>query len=219
MNPMSEEERRQVEELLPWYAAGTLERGEMRRVEQALAQDPELARSYELIREELAGAVHLNETLVAPSPRAMDKLFAKIDAEPARLPALSTGIAERVSLFLASLSPRTLAWAASAVVVVIVLQTGVIGSVLLNPQAIYGTASAPGAATAEGAFALVRFAPQASAADIEALLAANKVSIAEGPLPGGLYRLRAAGIPKEDLPKLIDRLKQDKSVGFIAPTE
>ncbi len=57
----------------------------MQRVETALATDPELARRYELVREELAQTIHLNETLGAPSPRAMQALFAKIDAEPARM--------------------------------------------------------------------------------------------------------------------------------------
>jgi hypothetical protein len=215
---MSEDERRAIEELLPWYAAGTLPRRDMRRVEEALTNDPGLARNYALVREELGNTVHLNETLGAPSAKAMGKLFAKIDAEPARAPALSARIAERFAAFLAGLSPRTLAWAASAAVVLILFQAGMIGGVLVNQQANFTTASAP-ATAAEGAFALVRFAPDASAADITALLEANKVSIAEGPLPGGLYRLRAAGVAKQDLGKLIDELKQDKSVTFIAPTE
>ena len=46
--------------------------------------DPELRRRYELVREELAQTIHLNETLGSPSPRAMTELFAKIDAEPER---------------------------------------------------------------------------------------------------------------------------------------
>jgi len=217
MSTMSDEERRQIEELLPWYAAGTLDKSEMRRVEEALAKDAELAREYDLVRDELAGTVELNETLGAPSPRAMDKLFAKIDAEPARRQALSRSIAERFSSFLESLSPRTLAWSASAAALLILLQAGVIGSALVNPQ-IYGTASAP-SASPEPAFAIVRFAPQASAVAIDALLEANKVTIVEGPTAGGLYRLRATGVAKEDLPKLIEQLKQDKSVSFIAPTE
>jgi hypothetical protein len=47
---------------------------------QALASDRELARRYELVRQELAETIHLNETLGAPSARAMEKLFAAIDA-------------------------------------------------------------------------------------------------------------------------------------------
>mgnify|MGYP001552640561 CR=1 FL=1 len=57
----------ELEELLPWHAAGTLSRREAERVEQALKRDPALARRYELVREELAETIHLNETLGAPS--------------------------------------------------------------------------------------------------------------------------------------------------------
>jgi anti-sigma-K factor RskA len=81
---MNMSERHEIEALLPWYAAGTLSRGDADRVEQALAGDRELARRYDLVREELAETIHLNETLGAPSARAMEKLFAAIDAEEAR---------------------------------------------------------------------------------------------------------------------------------------
>ena len=72
--------------LLPWHAAGTLNARDARRVDEALARDPELARQYAVIREEYAETIDLNESLGAPSARAMQKLFAAIDAEPARKP-------------------------------------------------------------------------------------------------------------------------------------
>jgi hypothetical protein len=219
MKAIGDDERRKIAELLPWYAAGTLTGSDLRRVADAIANDFELARSYELIREELSNTVHLNETLGAPPARAMDRLFAKIDAEPARWQIRSLDILERLSLFLASLSPRTLAWSASAVALVFLLQIGVLGGVLLNRQTTYVTASAPETPAATGAFALVRFAPQASAAEVAQLLETNKISIADGPLPGGLYRVRAAGATKEELAKIIDKLQQDKAVSFVAPTE
>ena len=81
-----ESERYEIEALLPWYAAGTLSRHDADLVEQALACDPELARRYDLIRQELAETIHLNERLGAPSARAMEKLFAAIDAEEAGAP-------------------------------------------------------------------------------------------------------------------------------------
>src|SRR5215510_15076012 len=74
----------EIEALLPWHAAGTLGHRDAERVEAALATDAELARQYELVREELAETIHLNESLGAPSARAMEKLFAAIDAEEAR---------------------------------------------------------------------------------------------------------------------------------------
>ena len=221
MSELSEEERRAVEELLPWYAAGTLSRAEMRRVEAAIARDPQLARDYESVREERAGTVHVNESLGAPSARAMEKLFANIDAEPARRPAHVPSIAERLSIFMASLSPRSLAWSASAVAVVVLLQTAIIGGVLINRQSEFQTASGPSNAPSDGAFAIVQFAPGTSIADISKLLQDNNLTLAGGPTGGNLYRLRlgAAGLSKEDIARLLERLQQDKAVSFIAPAE
>ena len=78
--------RHEIEELLPWYATGTLSGRDAERVEQALAGDRELAQRYDLVRRELAETTRLNEALGAPSARAMDKLFAAISAEEARAP-------------------------------------------------------------------------------------------------------------------------------------
>ena len=78
--------RHKIEKLLPWHATGTLSRRDTDRVEQALAGDRELARRYELVRQELAETTRLNETLGAPSARAVDKLFAAINAEEALAP-------------------------------------------------------------------------------------------------------------------------------------
>jgi anti-sigma factor RsiW len=72
-----------LELLLPWHAAGTLDVRDARRIEDALARDPELARQYAMIREEYAATISLNENLGTPSIRAMQKLFAAIDAERA----------------------------------------------------------------------------------------------------------------------------------------
>src|SRR5471032_184844 len=113
MNTTNNETPSEIEELLPWHAAGTLSRSDARRVEDALARDPELARRYALVRDEFGETIVLNETLGAPSAHAMEKLFAKIDAEPARKAALSLNLGARVAEFFASLSPRTLAWSAS----------------------------------------------------------------------------------------------------------
>ena len=81
-----ESERHEIEALLPWYAAGTLSRHDADRVEQALACDPKLARRYDLIRQELTQTIQLNATLGVPSARALEKLFAAIDAEEAGTP-------------------------------------------------------------------------------------------------------------------------------------
>ena len=206
MNASKQEapERQEIEALLPWHAAGTLSRRDAQRVEEALARDPELARRYALVRDEFGETIHLNETLGAPSARALEKLFTKIDAEPARRQSASFGLGSRISEFFASLSPRTLAWSASAAVFAILLQAGLIASVMLKEtnKAGYETASASTTDPGVGAFTLIRFAPQASADDITKFLEANKLSIAAGPMAGGLYKVRVAvtGIPKVSSP-------------------
>ena len=78
--------RHEIEELLPWYATGRLSNRDAERVEQALAGDRKLARRYELVRWELAETTRLNAALGVPSARAMEKLFAAINAEEARAP-------------------------------------------------------------------------------------------------------------------------------------
>ena len=75
--------RHKIEELLPWHATGTLSRRDADRVEQALAGDRELARRYELVRQELAETIHLNETIGAPSARATEKLNPAFSLESA----------------------------------------------------------------------------------------------------------------------------------------
>jgi hypothetical protein len=223
MNTKNKELHSEIEELLPWHAAGTLSRRDAERVEDALAHDPELARRYALVRDELGETIHLNESLGAPSAHAMEKLFAKIDAEPARKPAVSLYLGTRVAEFFASFSPRTLAYAGGAAVLAILLQAGFIAGVMLKETKTtgYQTASAPSTDPGIGAFTLIRFAPQATQDDVTKFLAANKLSIASGPMAGGLYKVRVAvtGLPKAELATIVKKLQTDKVVTFIATTE
>src|SRR5689334_14792139 len=225
MNAMKQEtpERQEIEQLLPWHAAGTLSRRDAQRVEEALANDPELARRYAMVRDELGETIHLNETLGAPSARALNQLFAKIDAEPARTQVSSFNLTSRFAEFFAGLSPRTLAWSASAAAIALLLQAGLLADIMLKDTKTggYQTASAPSTDPGVGAFTLIRFAPQASSDDITKFLEANKLSIAAGPMAGGLYKVRVAvtGIPKGELANIVKKLQEDKVVGFIAATE
>jgi anti-sigma factor RsiW len=226
---MLDQEPSEIELLLPWHAAGTLDPRDARRVEEALARDPDLAKQYAVIREEYAGTIGLNESLGAPSARAMTKLFAAIDADPTRHPPRSLGFSTRVSQFFASLSPRTLAWSAALGAVALLLQAGVIGAVLVKSQsASFQTASLSmnqpitrdlsGAATAPPR-ALVRFAPDARVADITALLDSYQASIVDG-AKGGMFRLQFGSRPmsKDEITGLMNRLQSEKIVSLAVPT-
>ncbi len=234
-----------VEMLLPWHAAGTLSARDARRVEDALASDPELARQYAVIREEYAETIGLNESRGAPSARAMQKLFAAIDAEPERKPSVGTRMSARISEFFSRLSPRTLAWSSSLGAVLVLLQAGVIGAVLMRSEpAAFQTASfdateqrsAPSAAVARSSPApsapitrdlgggvaaaptriLVRFTPDARIADITALLDNYQGSIVDG--KGGMFRLQFRAMDKDSVASLIARLQREKIVSLAVET-
>jgi anti-sigma factor RsiW len=207
-------EREDIESLLPWYAAGTLSRRDNARVEQALASDKELARRFEMVREELGETIIVNESLGAPSARAMKALFEKIEAEPARQPAVSFNLMSRVSEFMASFSPRTLAYAGGVAAIALLLQAGVIGKLVGERTGEMGLASAPATKVAapQGVVALVSFAPQASAAEIAEFLNANKASIVGGP-EAGFFRVQVPGKP-DQAAEIVTKLGQSKVVSF-----
>jgi anti-sigma factor RsiW len=228
---MLDQEPGEIEMLLPFHAAGTLSARDARRVDDALAGDPELARQYAVIREEYAETISLNESLGAPSTRAMAKLFAAIDAEPVRKPSLSVSLSARVSEFFARLSPRTLAWSASLGAVALLLQAGVIGAVLMkNQTASFQTASlslnessAPitrdlGSSAAPPR-ALVRFAPEARIADITALLDNYQAMIVDG-AKGGMFRLQfgSKAMSKDEVASLLKRLQGEKIISLAVAT-
>ena len=228
MMTRNQTEREEIEALLPWHAAGTFSRRDAQRVETALEEDRDLARQFDLVREELGETIHLNETLGAPSARAMEKLFAGIEAEPKRRQRrsfdLAAFIGERLTLF----SPRTLAWSATAAVLAIVLQGGLLAGLYLGEPgsespAAFRTASAPTRSFAPaGSYALIGFTAQASAADVTKFLEAHKAAIVDGPKPGGLYRIRIAqaALPKSDLAAIVKQMQDDtKIVRFVAATE
>jgi hypothetical protein len=223
MNMLNEQNASDIELMLPWHAAGTLSNRDTQRVEAALASDPELARRYESVRDELGQTIHLNESLGAPSARAMAALFAKIDAEPVRKPAVSFNLGASVREYFSSLSPRTLAWSATAAAVAIMLQAAVIGGIVIKDHGTgnsFETASVPTTVSGEGSYVLVRFQPQVSAADVTRFLEANKLNLAGGPAPGGLYRVQVAtkALPKDELDRILKSLQQDKVIGFVAVT-
>ena len=229
-----EQEPSEVEMLLPWHAAGTLNARDARRVDEALARDPRLAKQYAAIQEEYAETIHLNESLGAPSVRAMQKLFAAIDGEPTRKPSVSFDISARIAGFFSKLSPRTLAWSASVGALLLLLQAGVIGAVLMTKQnASFQTASLSPNAPSPGApitralgpevpppRALVRFAPDARVADIMALLDNYQASIIDG-AKGGLFRLQFANraMGRDEFAGLMRKLQNEKIVSLAVDAQ
>lgn len=244
---MPDDEPGEIEALLPWYAAGTLDARDTRRVEDALAHDPDLARQFAVIQDEYAETIHLNESLGAPSGRAMQKLFAAIDAEPAREPtgAPARGWSERIGGFFASLSPRTLAWSASVGAVLLLLQAGIIGKIMMEQSGgTFGTASyqeapvtkemapapavpmqrsaAPRTTTrslapARDAVLFVRFKPDAQISDVMALLAHYHASVVGG--SGDLFRIQLTGRSDAEVSSVLVGLQKESIVAMAVPAQ
>lgn len=223
MSTAKQSEPSEIELLLPWYAAGTLDARESQQVERALASDPELAARYEWVRAELEQETHVSEAAGQPSGRDVKTLFAKIDALPAQKSRVSIDLGARFTEFLASLSPRTLAWSAMAAALAIVLQAGFLADLMIKERTAggYDTASAPANAQIDGAYVLIRFKPQSTASDIANFLDSNKFSIVAGPSVGQLFRVRVAPnkLAKDDLIRVVTTLQGDKVVDFIALTD
>jgi len=220
-------EREEIEALLPWHAAGTLNRRDAQRVEQALAHDADLATQYETVRQDLVETIGLNESLGAPSARAMQKLMADIeaDASTARRARASFNFGEWLSDKLSSFSPRTLAWSATAAAFAVVLQAGLLAGMFVSEHqggTLFDTASVR-SIEEPGTYGLIRFAPEATTAEVNTLLKAYKIAIVDGPAADGIYTVRFAmtGMPKEELARIVKRLQDEKTVRFISqrPTE
>jgi hypothetical protein len=124
-----EQEPGAIEALLPWRATGKLNAQDQCRVDEAIAHDPDLARQFAQVQDECAATIQVSESLGAPSPHALEKLFAAIDAEPARRP---SGASSWLSRLVTALSPRALAFSATAALALLLVQGGVIAALLLQ---------------------------------------------------------------------------------------
>ena len=213
-------ERQDIEALLPWHAAGTLSRRDSDRVEQALASDRELARRYELVREELNETIHLNETLGAPSARAMEKLFAAIDAEA---PVAEEGLLQfrrphgRVHVELqpahAGLCRHRCGARADGA------GRGPDHRRGPRPERAEQPSSLASARRRRASCAVVRFTANATLADVTRFLDVNKAAVVHGPNRGGLYeiQLAASPMPEDEFTRAIQRMKaESRIVEFIA---
>ena len=103
------------------------------------------------------------------------------------------------------------------------MQAAVIASIVVKEQ---GSPSGPRLASApnEGSYAVLRFAPQATANDITDFLGAYKAKLVDGPLNmgGPVYRVRLSEteLPKGEVGKIVRQMQSEsKIVDFIAAEE
>lgn len=214
--------RVEIEELLPFYATGRISAADRTRVEKALAADPNLAVQLELIREDMAETVLLNESLGAPSPRALEKLMAGIEAEPRGAPMLARargGIMHWLAGLLAAQSPRRLAYACAAALALIAIQGVALTGLMVNRGGgSFETTSKT--AQPDASHVLLGFAPEAKASEIAGFLRRFEAAIVDGPRANGFYRLRLGGtkLGAAELDAVVARMRAESAiVAFVAP--
>ena len=185
-----------------------------------------------MVREEMNETILLNETLGAPSARAMENLFKAIDKERkgVRSHAASGIGAWLTDLFTPRVQvSRMMVFSASAAALIMVLQAVVIAKLVLADRGgggdTFETASAPITATSGidvGSYALVRFAPQLNIADMTKFLDSRGALIVDGPRPSGMYRVRIARthLAADELTRAVKEFQSASNlVSFAAPTE
>lgn len=200
-------ERANIELLLPWYATGRLDAAERARIEAALDRDPELRRQLEIIRDEVAETIAVNEALGSPSPGSLDRIMERVAADGRPMTAKAATFLDRIGTFFRAPSALAVRWAAAAALAVMIAQAAVIGT-LLSPAGVYGTAGG-GASDADGAFAIVRFRADAPIGRIGEAMTELGMTVTDGPKAGGLYivRIGPASMSEQDRALAIERLR------------
>jgi anti-sigma-K factor RskA len=216
---MSAPDRTQIQELLPWYATGTLSAQDMQLVERALAENPELLRDCELVREELAETIHTNELLGGPSSQLFEQLMARIDAGPRPVRRARNVLLSRLANLISVGSPGTWRWMGAAAAVVIVVQAGVIAEFVGGERG--ETAGTRGVELSQSSYVLIRFESAATAGEITRYLETNHLFVGAGPLPGGFYRIKLADrrLSQSEIEERLRALQQSPVVASVRPEQ
>lgn len=195
MSTLSEDERQELSLLLPWYANGTLEEEDRRRVEAALAEDDALAREFDLVLEDQAAMIALvseEEVPVSIGERFKAALNAEQDAAAAPAAPAPRG-ESMISRLVGTLFPaRQQAIAALAVVMILLLPALVIlsGKTGNEQKGPYQTATGEDETGIETTRVLVKFRAGAAWAEIDAFLKENRGQVVKGPSADSLYELQ-----------------------------
>jgi hypothetical protein len=153
-------------------------------------------------------------SVIVTDENGNEVLTVPLSGIPARKRQGSFDLGKRMAKLEASFGRGTIVWLIGAALLAITVQTAITTVRLARQSSSYQTASAP----PEGALVAVRFASQTSMADVGKFLQAYQASLAGGPGPGNLYRLRLGEttMPQEELTKIVGRMTQEKVVEFAA---
>lgn len=217
------DEREDIEMLLPWYAAGTLEADETARVAAYLKEHPEIENQIALAREEMDETIRLNEALGSPSAGAIDRLMAQVERESPGALARSGaagGLFEGIARFFGTMSPRAVAMGAVLAIAIICVQAITLGVMVNRGGGTFHVATGDGdTKVVGGTSALVSFAEGATMEEVGAFLTTYGARIVDGPKGGGIYTIRLTDkvLPGGERDALLKRLRADPLVRFAGP--
>jgi hypothetical protein len=196
--------RDEMETLLPFYLNGTLEGAELAALEDWLATDPAAPAALEAVEAELSGTTAGNEAIRPPAD-ALSRFVEALNAEAG--PERGTGAASSniVSLWSRVRAvPAGVGWAVAAALLALV----VVQQVKAPVGGGEGGFEVAGADSdlARAPFALVRFKPDATMADIAAFLSDNGLKIVTGPNADGVFRIALPARTAADYDRLLDTI-------------
>jgi anti-sigma factor RsiW len=171
-----DDNRRRIEELLPFYLNGTLDEGERVEVEAALAESEDLRWELEFL-EGVQRDVQTRDPGRSPGDFGLARLMRDIEAEG------------RVSAPV--VQSRSRVWQIAAAVALALFATQTV-LVVTSPGTLVELAGGE-TAGAKGPTLTVAFVPEASEAEIRALLLANGLEIVGGPSALGLWTVAVSG--------------------------
>ncbi|MEO1398366.1 MAG: hypothetical protein AAFU56_05805 [Pseudomonadota bacterium] len=211
--------RAEVELLLPWYATGKVSAVEAEEVRRHLEANADLRAQLLAIDDDRLVSIAANEDVAAPSSGAIDRLMDDLPGVSrlsVQTPATSTlsGLLVWIEDALRALTPGRLGMAAAGLVGLMVLQAGIIGTLVSRPDqsgAVYEVAGGP---EAKGVVLLVRFVTDAPVGEVAKFLEANRAVVISGPETGGVFKVRVGtrDLPKDDQDQIVDRFKEQTSL-------
>ena len=156
-------------------------------------------------------------TVIVTDENGDEVLTVPLSGIGARKTPASFDLGNRIAKFESSLGRGTIVWLIGAAMLAITVQAAITTMRLAQQGGGYQTASAP----TQSSLVAVRFAPQASMAEITKFLDVYEASVAGGPQPGNLFRLRISdtSLPRAELAKIVGRMTQDKVVEFAAAVQ
>jgi hypothetical protein len=156
-------------------------------------------------------------TVIVTDEKGDEVLTVPLSGNPARKAHGPFDLASRIAKFESGFGRSTVVWLMGAAVLAITAQTAVTTFRDAQQVGSYQTASAP----TEGALVAIRFASQASMADVGKFLDDYQASLTDGPRPGNLYRVRIGdtALPPAELAKIVGRMAQEKVVAFAAAVQ